>query len=544
MSQKRICFIQLARFGDVFSMLAGARKVYRDTGEKPLIVVADNFIDLASGIDYAEVHEWKGDSNDPNIPRDYFRSKGYEVLATQVAGAGDFPKRWCDNFTAEQWERAGMLADFHADTEGLIAYDDSEAMAWFKRLVGPNSKPVLAVNFSAKSAPLSAEEMGVYKNKILVMGRTYKILDLSDVLLPTIRLIPGILKRCAALLTIDTATLHLAGSVMRPTIALVPERHWHTPEPRKHWVGRFGYSEALTPDGWKRLDALLHHKDLPGLMGSMVRDPSEMLARHIVHVASTYDATGDDARRNAAAMDTWDPRKNVMQPDGRMERIAHEKFARIDHGETPSPVYTLIHRAGQNGAPDRTSAPLGDKRAVPFLKDVIDYALARCPTDRDIIMFTNADTLLVPEAWDMIRRNLHQAECVCSARADFKRIDQQIPWVGGVSVPPPYCGTDLFAFTARWWKKVRDNVPDVLLACEGWDAMLRWLVLKDNPNGNLRPVVCYHEWHDPFWAKHRFDNPGQAYNRKVLTAWCKANGYAKHLSDTAEWLFKKDEDAK
>lgn len=537
MSDKPLAIVQLGRFGDVFNVLPLCRLMHQ-RGRTPTLVVADRFIDLVRGVDYARMHEWQGDVNDPNAAAEYFRKQGYEVWATQVAGAGDFPARWCDNFTVEQWERAGHLADFHADTEGLITYNEGIADHWYARLAHSSTKPVIAVNLSAKSAPLSNEEMAMYRVKLSGLAASFKILDLSDVNLPDVRLIPGILRKCRALLTIDTATLHLAGSVMCPTIAIVPERHWHTPEPRKHWIGRFGYTEALTPDGWNNVKKLLHHHDPKSLMGSMVRDPADMLGRYFIHVASTFDAVGEDARRNTAAMMTWKPVR--FTSDGKP--VHHEKFARLDDGKGPNgPVYTLEHRAGMNGAPSRTSESMNDPRKVPYLKDVIDYALKCVKTDRDIIMLTNADTLLVPDAWDMIRRSMHQAEAVCSARADFRRVDQPIPWLA-VSVPEPYCGTDLFAFTARWWLKIRDIVPDVLIACEGWDAMLRWLVLKQNPAGNLRPVICYHEAHAAFWAKNRFDNPGQIHNRRVLTEWCHKYGYEKHLSGISEWLFKNDKD--
>lgn len=538
MGDKPICIVQLGRFGDVFNILPLCR-LMNERGRRVLLVVADRFFDLVRGIDYADAHEWQGDVNDPGAAAEYFSKQGYEVWATQVAGSRNFPDQFCDNFTCEQWERAGHLADFHASTEGLISCDDAQAQHWYQRLCGSSTKPVIAVNLSAKSAPLSNDEMAAYQNKILLLGNSFKMLDLSNVQLPTIRLIPGILKRCKMLMTVDTSTLHLAGSVMCPTIALVPERHWHTPEPRRHWIGRIGYSEALCPDGWKKVESLLYCQDPKALLGSLVREPSEMYARWIIHVASTYDSIGEDARRNSVAKDTWRPVK--VGPD--MKPVIHEKFARIDDGKGPAPVYTLEHRAGVNGAPSRTSEEMGDPRKVPFLKDAINYALTKMKTDRDIVMLTNADTVLVPETWDMVRRSLHKAEAICSARADFRRIDMPIPWVG-VSMPEPYVGTDLFAFTVRWWLKIRDHVPDVLLACEGWDAMLRWLVLEENPLGNLRPVVCYHEAHPAFWARNRFNNAGQLYNRAELTKWCKATGREKHLSDTAEWLFKLDKDVK
>ncbi len=90
-----------------------------------------------------------------------------------------------------------------------------------------------------------------------------------------------------------------------------------------------------------------------------------------------------------------------------------------------------------------------------------------------------------------------------------------------------YAGADLFFFRCRWWKKWRKECPDLLLAREAWDCIMRHLIEETNPNKPLALVnVCLHERHANGWENPsiRYALAGQIHNLTMAKAFLKQRG--------------------
>ncbi len=338
----------------------------------------------------------------------------------------------------------------------------------------------------------------------------YALIDISDIRGKSVVDLAPFLRTCDVLITIDSALLHLAYATGTPTIALSRPLEWYMSEPRFHWVARYTYDEAMRPDVREKIAGLLRLplEQLRALRGSLCRkfsppDPT----RHICHAVDWFRGSGETARRHEFARTTWD---NLHATDSHWSIFVDGKYS-------------------------RSSLSIGDSRQLPFVKDVIDGAMSEVKQD-GIIVLTNADTCLFPEAAAAIRREMNGRPCICSGRIDVPRCDHPFKQAE-LSGRRIYVGTDVFAFTPSWWNSIKDDFPDMLLACEGWDFVLWKMMERTNPSARLKYALCYHEMHQPYWIANLLDNPGQQHNRKLGREWAYKFGFERFLDD-GRFLFR------
>jgi hypothetical protein len=189
----------------------------------------------------------------------------------------------------------------------------------------------------------------------------------------------------------------------------------------------------------------------------------------------------------------------------------------------------------------RSSRDLGDVRALPYIRDIIDYGCAEpACKDSDILVFTNSDVSLCPEAMDELRRKMAGSDCCFSRRIEVQD-SACLMHLRQLQTMPAHVGADLFAFRVGWWREHRTEMPDVFLACEGWDWIARFWMRQYEEDPEFGPVI-YHEKHQSWWAKREniLDNPGQKWNRQEGERWARENGCEKALWDNHVYLFKSD----
>jgi hypothetical protein len=222
----------------------------------------------------------------------------------------------------------------------------------------------------------------------------------------------------------------------------------------------------------------------------------------IVHVVNTY-ATVNKAENDRLQRAAWTWRR-----------------AYNDQG--------IFDRHVPTEALQRTSdVVLGDKRRLPFIKDMIEYIMdwsfpekirqkrpLEPQTSDCLIMLTNADTCLCSD----VARNLEASHPLqYSHRRNFTRFPKRI--LSSVDIAArgdKFDGVDMVAFTPRWWMENREQFPDLVLGCEGWD----W-VFKYWPGAVRIPDSVYHEYHyPPYWMAHR-NSPAQRHNKRLVWQWAK-----------------------
>lgn len=162
-----------------------------------------------------------------------------------------------------------------------------------------------------------------------------------------------------------------------------------------------------------------------------------------------------------------------------------------------------------------------DGRAFPFIRDIFDAASYQAQGD-DILLYTNSDIQVRSDACMQVAAALVNADaCYCYRRDFHHRVEAPVPdadYASGID----YAGTDLFAFRNYWWQQCRDFMPDMLIAFEAWDCVLRYLIQETHPNGPtvLRDLIC-HERHGSYWENpaHRYKKKAQLHNLALAKAY-------------------------
>jgi len=165
------------------------------------------------------------------------------------------------------------------------------------------------------------------------------------------------------------------------------------------------------------------------------------------------------------------------------------------------------------------------QRVVPYLRDLFDYACAIAKDENAIIVQTNADILVRSDACLEIAAAMQDTDACYCYRRDFGRLVTPLAdkdYARGYA----YVGSDLHAFRVRWWRKHRDNYPDMAMF-EAYDPVLRHLMDFTNPKGTTRLYdLIAHERHDSAWErpKNRYSWAGQRHNLSLAIAWMKKHG--------------------
>ncbi len=140
-------------------------------------------------------------------------------------------------------------------------------------------------------------------------------------------------------------------------------------------------------------------------------------------------------------------------------------------------------------------------RRLPYVKDVISLMLEEAPAE-SLLVLTNTDVCLSPQAPKQIRETLKSTEACYSARRDFDRLDRLLT-KNEVQQGERFNGVDLVAFTQEWWREQVEHFPDLLLGTEAWDWCFRVLIQTNARNhGRGFDNLVYHEKHESFWFRN------------------------------------------
>lgn len=184
---------------------------------------------------------------------------------------------------------------------------------------------------------------------------------------------------------------------------------------------------------------------------------------------------------------------------------------------------------------DRDARSLGDKRPLPFLKDVLSKGMDQAGDD-DIIFWTNDDNILHPELVDLLTFHCSVYDVCTSRRMEFQRtpfptqrdlIPEEYARIG-----EHHIGRDLFAATKRWWAKHWDDIGDCVLGEALWDIYMasfvrnyfgyksdRKSLFMDNIFPCELPIgYVSHIFHTPRWTQERSITNGHRRNSECFKA--------------------------
>lgn len=214
----------------------------------------------------------------------------------------------------------------------------------------------------------------------------------------------------------------------------------------------------------------------------------------IYHVYTAYEpADLETQRRHRVAQETWQrqPWREMPVSDQDMARMWHERG-----------------------------------RSFPYVKDVLNAAADKLRAE-DILIYTNADNMVRADCCTVVAEALqHSDACYCFRRDFHHRVLTPIPdsdYGKGLD----YAGSDLVAFRVEWWQHFRDEFPDMIMAAEAWDAVMRTLIdlTCPQPERRVHDVIC-HERHGSYWENpaHRYTLKSQRHNLGLAKAFLIENG--------------------
>ncbi len=273
-------FSLLGRAGDTILMFPAFREIHRRTGYKPRIVVSTEYAGLYDGISYAtavpaNLQWWTG------VPK-------ARAIAAALAGNTCFPQWWLEpdpmppeykgtfnltchghswgvnialwpNFMTSMYNRAGFTRDEMLTLP--LVFDrrnpkrEAELIA---KLYPPvlRKKPLLLTNFTGISSPFGfLPELHPTLHRF---ARDFHRVDLGNVHAHRIYDLLGLYDIAAGLITVDTATAHLAHASKVPAIWFTVNS-WGGSDPRGNVALRVPYDQtpkrlqevADVIDGWR-----------------------------------------------------------------------------------------------------------------------------------------------------------------------------------------------------------------------------------------------------------------------------------------------------
>lgn len=509
-----ICLVQLGRFGDIINMLPIAYHIAAQY-DRPHFLVSKEFASILDGCSYVipDVVDLRNDQINEALA---IANRKYPfVINTQIWGTNFHPERHATAYNLESWQSAGFGHKFK-DTDWYPVFDrrdhqKEEALA--HKLLGHCTKPVLLVNVThAHSAPFPEGPQVLQQIKELYSER-YDIVDIGPLRFDRIYELLTAIERSSCVISIDTALLHLTCATNTPLLALINPNPWVGSIPRTEHCLTVMYD--LAPqflNGPKPLPpiASLH----TGNQRIAHEPPMSPPERRIFHALERHTETDEKSR--------W--RKNIAEKS--WEKLYTERG-----------VIPCHYRDYKRNAKDA----IGDPRALPYLKDVLEFGMAEAGPN-DIIMWTNDDNYLHPGVVDMVQFHCSLWGVVSAQRCEF--MDCAIP-VGPVtpqilvSRSRSHMGRDLFAFTKQWLTAHWEEIPDLILGASDFDLMLACMIRLqwgiETTRLNLIDTIwpaemprgyVAHQYHVPRWrdSVHVNSDPSQLHNRTLFFEWAK-----KHL---------------
>lgn len=209
---------------------------------------------------------------------------------------------------------------------------------------------------------------------------------------------------------------------------------------------------------------------------------------------------------------TWCPPFHRNVGESMRSRAAHSSWDRAYKTGTWLPC-----EIAEKELPRNASTVLNDPRPLPFIRDIFDRAIEATHAEPDdIIVFTNDDIAMAEEIGPVIE----DVKIGWSSRKDFVSIPRRVTrdiLCKGADHP----GVDIVFFPVKSWEHIRSVFPDMLLATERWDLVMR-SVLKKAGGTEVKNIIA-HAMHMAYWTRY-WDNPAAKYNCKLYDEYCAEHG--------------------
>lgn len=251
-----VCIVQLGRAGDLLNILPIA-KYWADQQRGVTVVVQRSYAPILDGTSYVSpvVVDGPIDKVMCHVAAMKKQFPESEIIVTQ--NCGDFAfNRQSKSFTLESWRKCGLEHLWHDLPLVFDQRDGRREIELVHSVLGQQIRPVVLLSLSGHSSPYRhAAELKAYLESR--WEDHFSFVDISNVIATRIYDTLALMERSAAMVTIDTAPLHLGYACGIPTIALTADMlgQWYRSAPRNHWILDLPYSTGKA--GWSKIDDVL-----------------------------------------------------------------------------------------------------------------------------------------------------------------------------------------------------------------------------------------------------------------------------------------------
>ncbi len=261
-------FIQLGRFGDLIQLLPAWKAIHDRAGADPIVMVSTDYSSIFDGVSYVQpfpIHgHWfaqipfarelaKQHFGGAVIPQWWHETdRAEEIMAEQGTGATvlqchgfnwgvDMSK--APSYGVSMWKRCGFTRDEMMSLP--LVFDrrsPSREAALAELVLGKNQKPVVLYNFTGVSSPFAY--VPEVMRTVMKYTNKFKFIDIGKIVAHRIYDLLGLYDRAVGLITIDSATTHLAPAAKLPYFAYLVDG-WSQSVPKGNVRHAIPYSQCL-----------------------------------------------------------------------------------------------------------------------------------------------------------------------------------------------------------------------------------------------------------------------------------------------------------
>jgi len=288
-------FLTLGRTGDLILQLPFLKHLRDSTEEKPVVVVSRQYAPVLEGVSYVDADildvDWYDGFQQAHA---YAQSKYGEVCVTQCHAPNMTNGRLCATFGQAIWVDAGF-----PDSYGKFpTVFDRRNNAREERLMSrfQQSKPLLLYNFTGISSPFPHTRT-IY-GLLTRCSRDFSLIDIGKVHAERIFDLLALYDAAAGLITIDTATLHLAAASKVPMLAYTVDG-WNSAVPQgDNCRMKIPYSHAIRQLNAVRdfVNSLPRENKMPPNLLTKVKPPRDIVVRRTAAIGDVLCSTVVAAR--------------------------------------------------------------------------------------------------------------------------------------------------------------------------------------------------------------------------------------------------------
>lgn len=245
---KPTAIVLMGRNGDIANFLGVARALWLHEGEKPLWFVHRSYLGILKGVMFVEPVPVVLDIHRVDLAMRLAKAKAVRVI--NATSHGKFYKGARDaSYNFKAWADNGFGDHFH-DVQGWPLLFDARDAQRESELVAQHitgDKPVMLLSLArAKSSPFPNHAL--FEERIRrKWGKVFQIVDVQTVAASRIYDLLGLMDKARVLITVDTATLHLATAAPTlKTICLTNDNPFLASRPRYQPAFITTYSQALS----------------------------------------------------------------------------------------------------------------------------------------------------------------------------------------------------------------------------------------------------------------------------------------------------------